>query len=60
MKNKTRLFYNIFCHGIMLLMAFISLFPIYIMVMGRERQPLQLALPSVQRGQEKEFCLCNL
>lgn len=47
MKNKTRLFYNIFCHGIMLLMAFISLFPIYIMVMGSFKSSSELLLNSV-------------
>lgn len=57
MKNRHQVGYHIFCHGIMLLMAFISLFPVYIMIMGSFKSTSELLLNSV--GLPESFSLFN-
>lgn len=57
MKNKSRLFYGIFSHGVMLLMSFICLFPIYIMIMGSFKTSSELLLNSV--GLPESFSFFN-
>ena len=56
-KANHKVFYNVFCHGIMIIAGLICLFPVYIMVMGSFKSSSELLLNSV--GLPQSFAFTN-
>ncbi len=56
-KANHKVFYNVFCHGIIIIAGLICLFPVYIMVMGSFKSSSELLLNSV--GLPQSFAFTN-